>query len=62
MTRNCRLCTQMPRRAYLDQVRSILPALELIPLDCGVTSRGGATPMQAKWIELDLGYIIIMHT
>ena len=26
----------------LDQVRSILPALELLPLDCCVNSRGGA--------------------
>ena len=25
------------------------------PFACGVTSIGGATPTQAKWIKLDLG-------
>ena len=42
----------------LDQVWSILPALELLPLHSlrrGVNSGGGATPMQAQWIKLDLG-------
>ena len=41
----------------IDQVWSILPAFELITLDSshrGVNSQGGATPMQAKWIKLDL--------
>ena len=40
--------------ADLELVRiwSILPALELLPV--GVNSWGGATPMQAKWIKLDL--------
>ena len=50
----------------LDQVWSILPALELVPLDhsyrrqkgnsfaCDVNSRGGPTPMRAKWIKLDV--------
>ena len=27
----------------------------LIPFACSVNSRGGATPMQAKWVKLDLG-------
>ena len=36
----------------LDQVWSILPALELLSL--GVNSRGVAAPMQTKWIILDL--------
>ena len=52
----------------LDQVRSILPVLELLPLNCSrrmnsreqftrcVNSRGGAIPMQAQWIKLDLMY------
>ena len=42
--------------SILDQVWSIWPALELLPLDCwrGVSNREGATPMQAKWIKLDL--------
>ena len=30
----------------------------LIPFACGVNSRGGATPMQAIWIELDQGSTI----
>ena len=40
----------------LDQVWSILPALELLPLHCsrGVISPGRATKMQAKWIKLDI--------
>ena len=40
----------------LIQVWSILPALELLSLDWSrrMTSRGGTTPMQAKWIKLDL--------
>ena len=38
--------------ASLDQVWSILPPLKLLPLNC--SRRGGATPMQAKWIKLDL--------
>ena len=38
----------------LDQVWSILPALGLLPLNSN--SRGWATPMQAKWIKLDLPY------
>ena len=37
----------------LDQVWSLLSALECCSL-CGMTSREGATPMQAKWIKLDL--------
>ena len=45
---------------YLDQVWSILPTLELLPLNCsrrcGVNSQGGATPMQSKWIKLDLRF------
>ena len=49
-------------RSKLDQVWSILPELGLLLLDClcrssfacGVTSWGGVTPMQAKWIKLDL--------
>ena len=43
-------------RHSIDQVWSILHALELLPLDscCGVNSWGGAMPMQAKWIKLDL--------
>ena len=24
------------------------------PINCGVNSQGGATPMQAKWIKLDV--------
>mgnify|MGYP001801331270 CR=1 FL=1 len=43
----------------LDQVWSILPALELLPRDysrCGVNSQGRATQMQAKWIKLDLEF------
>ena len=46
---------------HLDQVWSILPVLELIFLDwsrCGLTSWGGATPIQAKWIKLDQGVIL----
>ena len=45
----------------------ILPALELLPLDCvrpagGVNGRGGATPMQAKWIKLDvIGYRVRLY-
>ena len=27
----------------------------LIPFACGVNSQGGATPMPAKWIKLDMG-------
>ena len=41
------------RYADIDQVWSILPAFELLTLDsscCDANSRGGATPMQAKWI------------
>ena len=46
----------------LDQVWSTLSASELLPLNwsrhwqkaCGMTSRGGATPMSAKWIKLIL--------
>ena len=34
----------------VDQVWSIL----IHPFACGVNSRGGATPMHAKWIKLDL--------
>ena len=30
----------------------------MLPYACGVTRREGATPMQAKWIKLD---IVIMH-
>ena len=30
----------------------------LIPIACGVNSRGGATKMQAKWIEIDQDSII----
>ena len=46
---------------YLDQVWSTLPALELLPLDCSrrMNSPGAATPMQAKWIKLDLAFIWI---
>ena len=41
--------------AELDQVWSFLPVVELHPLDWSpVTTRVGATPMQAKWIKLDL--------
>ena len=47
----------------LDQVWSILPALELLPLN--LNSWGGATPMQAKWIKPDLwmiiGYFYLLH-
>ena len=44
----------------LDQVWSILPAVELLPLKAQAKGRtdsnswGGATPMQAKWSKLDL--------
>ena len=41
---------------------SFLPRLvtpqAMLPYACGVTRREGATPMQAKWIKLD---IVIMH-
>ena len=30
-----------------------LACIGVAPLDCGVKSREGATPMQAKWIKLD---------
>ena len=30
----------------------------LIPFACGVNSQGGATPMQAKWIEIEQGSTI----
>ena len=46
---------------HLDQVWSILPVLELLFLDWarwGLTSWGGATQMQAKWIKLDQGVIL----
>ena len=43
-------------RIRLDQIWFILPALELLPFDCGLNNRGGATPMQAKWIKLNLRY------
>ena len=44
---------------YLDQAWSILPALGCSPLTVRAASKrpaaqGGATPMQAKWIKLDL--------
>ena len=53
----------------VDQVWSISPALVLLPLDCsrrrpfacGVNSWGRATPMQAKWIELDLHCLQLYH-
>ena len=47
-------CSNLCKELY--QVWSILPALELHPLNwfCGVTSRGAATSMQTKWIKLDL--------
>ena len=40
----------------LDQVWSTLPALELLPptVHTSVNSQGGATPMQANRIQLDL--------
>ena len=41
------------RGIILDQVRSILLALELLPSNL-LNSQEGATPMQAKWIKLDL--------
>ena len=43
----------MSRERYLDQVRSVLPALELLPLHCSRSSQDRATPMQAKWIKLE---------
>ena len=45
----------------LNQAWSILPALELLPLDCSRCSWAGATPIQAKRIKLDLGisYIVV---
>ena len=46
------LFTFLQRPHCLDQVGSILPASELLPFNC--SCRGGATPMQAKWIKLDL--------
>ena len=41
---------------YQDQVWSILPAFELLPIDWSrqKTSWGWVTPTQAKWTKLDL--------
>ena len=46
---------ELPSRK-VDQVGSDLPALELLPLDCSRSCEqlGGATPMQARLIKLDL--------
>ena len=38
----------------LDQVRSILPALELLPFYCSVSSRGGATQIQYMIVFLKM--------
>ena len=46
---------------FRSQVWSILPVLELLPLDCGIHSQGGATPMQAKWIESDLVMVYVIE-
>ena len=37
-------------------IGEVLRYIEVGPLDWSVTSRRGATPMQAKLIKLDLGY------
>ena len=68
--RNCQiLCTICMHRPYNHFVTmkimwvlfwSILPTLELLP--CCVTTRGGATPMQAKLIKLDLGAAYLCRT
>ena len=47
----------------LDQIWSILPALELLPLEPqakgGLNNQGRATPMQVKWIKLDLIFCLM---
>ena len=53
-------CVQKHQRVtsefHIDQVKSFLPAFELLPLNLQHDKPRGATPMQAKWIQLDLSF------
>ena len=49
-------------RLSLAQAWSILPALDLLPIDCSHRKQkgsktGGVTPMQAKWDKFDLDFL-----
>ena len=43
----------------IDEVWSIFACIEVTSPRLGVNSRGGATPMQAKWINLDLRKLVV---
>ena len=46
----------------LDEVWSFCLHMSCSPIDCSSRSRGGATPMQAKWIKLDLALYDVTYS